>query len=188
MELYGLKHRPQTFDLKVNLPGVGRWDVAAVFNWDRKWSKHGELRTSDLGIAPGRCGFAFFDVWRERLLCAGCNSVRLSVPPMGCRLVAIHRAESNPQVLATSRHVSAGAADLREVCWNARGGELTGVSDAVADEPYRIHFSVPAGWRVRDAGVSVRCGWGTLALRPDKAGPVPWRVRFEQPGRTSGRR
>lgn len=179
MELFDLKHRPQTFDLKVNVPGVGSWDVVAVFNWNRRWNKQGDLKIADLGIRPSEAGFVFFDVWREKLLASGRDAVRLSVPPMGCRLVAIRRVESHPQVLATSRHISAGAADLREVRWDARRQELSGISEVVPGEPYRIHFSVPGGYRVKSRSVAVRGGLGTFTMHPDRRGPARWCVEFK---------
>lgn len=180
MELFDLKHRPQTFDLKINVPGVGEWDVVAVFNWSRRRSKQGELKAADLGIRPHRSGFVFFDVWREKLLSAGGDTVCLSVPPMGCRLVAVRRVEPHPQVLSTSRHVSAGAADLKEVRWNARRNALCGVSEVVAGEPYRVHFSIPVGYRVKSKGVAVDGGLGTFVLRSERQGTAKWCVEFKR--------
>jgi hypothetical protein len=178
MELYPLRQRPSIFDLKTARPGVGAWDVAAVFNWSPRWERAGHVRASDLGLPARRGGYVFFDVWRERLVAMGTDSAPVRVGPQACRVLAVHRLTARPQFLATSRHVTAGAADLVRVRWDARRRALTGTSRLVAGEPYRIHFTVPEGWRAATLAVRVRGRVGTLTLRSRTGGERDWRVEF----------
>lgn len=49
MELYPLEGRPGIFDLKVQHPTAGAWDVVALFNWH-------ETETRQVQLTPGRLG------------------------------------------------------------------------------------------------------------------------------------
>ena len=182
MELYPLTDRHSIFDLKINLPNVGEWDVVAVFNWSREWTKTGAVSPASLGIDPNRDGYIFYDVWKERVLSTGRDEQRIRVPPMSCRVISVRRVVGRPQLVGTSRHLTQGADDLEAVAWNGRTRTLSGRSRVVGGDPYRIRFTVPRGWAVRDRNVRVSRGIGTITLRTDGNETVDWSVRFDRVG------
>jgi hypothetical protein len=181
MELYPLWNQPGTFDLKVNKPGVGEWDVAAVFNWSHTWIKTGPLSAAMLGIPPCDKGYVFYDVWQEQLLAIGVDEVELIVPETSVRVVSVRAVEDHPQVIASSRHLTQGADDLEDVLWDAETGVLSGRSLVVAGDPYRLSFTVPAGWKVEvSKGIEVKQGVGLLTLDAEQNAAVDWLVAFSQ--------
>jgi hypothetical protein len=178
MELYELKNRPPVFNLKINKPGVGEWDVVAVFNWSRNWTRTGPLSAEILGIPPSEDGYVFFDVWRQQHLGSGMNEIELTVPPTGCRVVGIRQRVRRPQFIGSSRHLTQGADDLESLHWNEKTRTLSGVARVIAGDPYRIHFTVPRGWSAVSARVEVRKGVGTITLNSRGNRSVPWRIAF----------
>jgi hypothetical protein len=178
MELYELKDRPGVFDLKVNKPGVGEWDVVAVFNWSRAWTRRGPISAKGLGIPHSETGFLFFDVWAQKLLAAGVDGLTLEVPPMECRVLCIRRMEDRPQFIGSSRHLTQGTDDVESLSWDESNLTLAGVCRVVAGDPCRVLFTVPRGWKVAEDGVEAGRGVGAMTLAPPSSGPVAWRVRF----------
>ena len=178
MELYPLKGWPFVFDLKINKAGVGEWDVVAVFNWNRSWTWSGPVSAEALGIPPNERGFLFYDVWNEEVLGQGVTAVEVSVPPTSCRVLCIRALPGYPQVIGASRHITQGADDLEEVTWNAKTRTLSGRSRVVANDPYRIRFTVPRGWELAEPSGEVRQGVGLLTVSSKTSKRVRWRVRF----------
>ena len=178
MELYRLKNRPCIFDLKINKPGVGEWDVVAVFNWSRRWRSTGTVSVESLGIPPCKAGFIFHDVWRESVLAIGRNDVRVSIPPMSCRLVSVRARKDRPQLVGTSRHITQGADDLERVSWSGAKRVLSGRSRLVGGDPYRIRFTVPKGWKVLTNGVTVKGAIGLFTLESGGNSTVNWSLKF----------
>ena len=178
MELYPLRDRPGILDLKISKPGVGEWDVVAIFNWSRRWRQTGRVSVADLGIPSNGSGFIFYDVWRERILATGCDGVSVSIPPMGCRSIVVRRVKNRPQIVGTSRHITQGADDLERVSWNARTRTLSGRSRVVGGDPYRIRFTIPKGWRVRTRDVAVKGGIGLITLTAPGNTVLNWDVKF----------
>ncbi len=56
-----------------------------------------------------------------------------------------------PQILSTSRHISQGGVDLKNVGWDVSGLALKGASNVVKGDPYSIYVRLPAGYRVTSA-------------------------------------
>jgi hypothetical protein len=54
MELYPIpRETPPIWNVKVNLPEVGTWDVAALFNWNESSASKIHLSPSKLGLTEG---------------------------------------------------------------------------------------------------------------------------------------
>jgi hypothetical protein len=179
MELYPLTRNASTFDLKINKPGVGEWDVVALFNWNRTWTKKGILSTRPLGIPENKSGFIFYDVWKEKILARGADSIRLTIAPLSCRVVSVRALQDHPQLIGTSRHLTQGADDLERVQWSGKTSTLSGTSRITANDPYRIRFSVPKGYKVLNHKIKVKNGIGLLVLNANENKSVDWKVCFK---------
>ncbi len=66
-------------------------------------------------------------------------------PRFGVQVVCLRPRVAHPQLLATSRHVTCGGPDLRDVSW--QDNALSGVSELVAADPYVLYLNEPAGSR-----------------------------------------
>jgi len=180
MELYPLdpQNKPRIFDLKVNKPGVGVWDVVAVFNWDEK-------DTQEFTIGPERLGLSgdswlVVDAHAGIIVNRGSGQVTFQVAPMSCHLLVWQPLADHPQVVGTSRHLTQGAVDLEAVRWNDKTAVLSGISRVVGRDDYQIRFTVPPGWAVKTGGVQVDRGMGVLTLRSEENRTVNWAIRFRR--------
>ncbi|MEO9047047.1 MAG: alpha-galactosidase [Gemmatimonadaceae bacterium] len=118
----------------------GRWTVLA-----RIPGGAATIPLSELGLAPDS-QYVAFEFWSHAL--QEPFSHTFSPGPIdstfGVQVFCIHQRESHPQFLSTSRHVSCGGPNLSDLRWS--DGELSGVSDVVANEKYTIYTTEPDGW------------------------------------------
>ncbi len=178
MDLYPIKGKARIFDLRISKPGVGDWDVVALFNWNATQSERISLSCAVLGLPPGR--YIYYDVWAKKLVAVGDAPVQLLLAPMSCRVLAVRRQGETPQLVGVSRHLTQGADDLLEARWDAATGVWSGTSEVVGGDAYEIRFSLPPGWTAEGEGVAVEGPLAALTLRREKSGPVKWQARFRK--------
>ena len=178
MDLYPIPTKAHFFDLKVDKPGVGAWDVVAAFNWHAVGSEAVSLDPVALGLPPGR--YSFYDVWAKRLVGVGEGPLPLLLAPSSCQVIAVRPQGAEPVLVGDSRHLTQGADDLLASDWDATTRIWSGRSVLVAGDPYELRFTLPPGWRVDEADAQTAGHLACLTLRSDKGGPVSWRVRFHR--------
>ena len=157
-----------------------QWTVLA-----RTGSDERVIRFADLGL-PAATDYVGWEFWTRRSL----GVVRDSLVPgpidtaYQVQVICLRPRVDHPQVLGTSRHVTCGGADLERVTWAE--GTLSGVSTVVANDPYEIHLTEPAGYLLEDVratGARVagqRLDGATRIIRLETAGggEVEWRLRY----------
>ena len=158
----------------------GRWTVLA-----RIPGAEGPIPLSELGLAPDS-QYVAFEFWSHKLQSP--FSRTFSPSPIdstfGIQVFCIHQKELHPQFLSTSRHVSCGGPNLSDVRW--ADGELSGVSDVVANETYTIYTTEPDGWRFESARsdpsssvTSSRDGdVRDVRIHATRTGRINWRVKW----------
>lgn len=181
MELYEIKNKPSIFNLKINKTDVGCWDIAAIFNWAANWTKKGILSIEDLGLQPAENGYIFFDVWKQKVLAMGSNSINIQLPPLTCRLISIRKCRQHPQFIGSNRHMAQGIDDVVQLCWNEKKGKLSGIVNTVAKEPYHIYFTIPQGWKLLSNDVlHVDKGIGKITLKTKANRAIAWNIDFQK--------
>jgi hypothetical protein len=182
MEIYPLddKNKPGIFDLKVNLPKVGTWDVVALFNWDRGESKKFTLTAKQLGLEEGK--YLWQDTARATLIQPDKDGkVTLDIAPASCRVVSVWPMLARPMFMGTSRHLTRGAVDVAAVNWDQKSLTLSGTSDVVGKDAYRIYIHVPAGYRIKQAdGVEQSGKTAILTIQSDENRRLNWQIGFER--------
>lgn len=183
--------RPFDADQRLLVP-LYTLDIARPFE---QWSVitrtggDADLPLTDLGLEPGR-DYVGMEFWTKRplgvvrdTLHAGAIDSTYQVQALCLRPRVAH-----PQILGTSRHVTCGGVDLRDVQWQDR--ELRGVSEVVAGETYALYLTDVSGFgtpTVRANGVEVVgqrvVGTGArrmrvVEVRSAKGGRVEWAVRY----------
>ena len=178
MELYPLDAdaKPGIFDLKIDRPGVGRWDVVALFNWSESEPRTFELSPERLGLAGER--WICLDAWSGELLHHGDGRLALAVAPASSRTVTYWPDLGRPQVVGTSRHLTQGAVDLDRVSWDGDRLRLSGRSRVVGGDPYRIRLFVPPPYRVLTRGLEQTGPLAERIIRTDRNRKVSWRIDF----------
>ena len=91
-----------------------------------------------------------------------------------------------PQLIATSRHITCGGADLNDLQWD--GKRLTGRSVLVAHDPYIVYLTEPAGFglekfecpqlpagKIEREGILLK-----ITLLPEKSGDISWTATYSR--------
>jgi alpha-galactosidase len=146
------------------------------------------IHFADLGLAPDR-EYLAFEFWTKSFLGTFQNTFTPGAidPRFGVQAICLREEVSHPQFVATNRHVSCGAMDVSNVTWAASA--LDGTSDVVANDPYEIYLTEPAGYvltsvRVNGAELVANERVGALRrlrVRSTRGGPVTWHVEYRAP-------
>ena len=121
-----------------------RYNVVDVFNTGDV-PMYVELSVEkDLDLEVG--SYLVFDYMRQSFLGTVSDTLSLELQPCESRILCFRKKLDRPQLLSTSRHISQGAVELREVQWEESTRTLHICSDLLAGEPYRIYVYVPDGY------------------------------------------
>jgi hypothetical protein len=177
----GIVSRP--VDLFENrIPGVwtvGRdfeipFYIVGLFNWDSA-DKTFDLPLAKLGLAGGADGLVrdgvasspesiAFDYWSNALIPPFKYRLVHTLPPQSCAVLAVRPVLGRPQLISTSRHITQGLVDTRDVRWDAKTRTLSGITDAVAGDRTELRILTYTGKVAPD----LRAGTGNP--RPEVAG------------------
>jgi hypothetical protein len=139
----------------------------------------------ELGLSDST-DYLVFEAWTQQFL--GTHRAVLAlgaVPvPRGAQALCLRARLGRPQVVATSRHLTCGAADLADVTWV--NGTLSGTSELVAGDPYDLVLYEPPGarWRSITAEgatvrrVSRRGAVRTVRFVAEATRRITWRARY----------
>ena len=136
---------PEVLDLKVNAES-GVYDVVAIYNWKDKPTTKTISFEEDLGLYPDK-EYLIFDFWNLQLEGIFKDRIQTEVPAHGTRVLITRPLSNNPQLLATSRHIT-GAFSIKALRWNTTKLTLSGTSQAVPEASYSLFIYVPKGMKV----------------------------------------
>ncbi|MGA2624253.1 MAG: glycoside hydrolase family 36 protein [Bacteroidota bacterium] len=141
---------------------------------------------ADLGLSKDR-EYVVFEFWSKRELGNFVKEFNPGPinPQFNCQLFCIREKQSHPQLVATNRHISCGGLEVDDIRW--KDDVLSGESRLVADDPYDLYISEPAGYdfeKVSCEGADVVSSEKTGSLlvchmRSAKGGRVSWQIVFE---------
>ncbi|MCK4371660.1 MAG: hypothetical protein KAW61_00880, partial [candidate division Zixibacteria bacterium] len=145
-----------------------------------------QIRLGDIGLDE-RQEYYVFEFWSKQMLGSFSQSFRFGDidPKFNCQLFCIRQRHSNPQVMATSRHITCGGFDLNDVIW--ADNRLSGKSKLVGGETYELYLTEPDGYVLKDvtcegAEVVDKRKDGQLRviqLKIDTNTEVCWAVRYD---------
>ncbi len=167
------------FMLELNLPWE-RWCVLG-----RLGEKEKEVSLEELGLETGK-PYLLYEFWSDTFLGSVTDKIVFDKPdPLyNCQLFCIRPAQPNPQVLATSRHISCGAADLSDIEW--KDGVLSGVSRAVASDTYTLIVHEPAGFAAPSVTATggniisqaLEGGVRRISMESPDGDPISWKIDY----------
>jgi hypothetical protein len=156
-----------------------------VFNWEKSPQKI-NVPFEKLGLLPNR-KYVVYESWGEELLGEFQNGLELELQPTSSKILSIHEQEGRPRVLSTSRHITQGAVDLKEIRWNEKKSIIEGKSVNLLRGDYALIVWIPAGYKFLKAVTAVKYETSeisasllkiTLKLGKDK--PLAWKVQFQR--------
>ena len=179
-----IENFPRALDLKVNAKS-GVYDVVALYNWSDKKAPKVISFGEDLGL-DSKKSYLVFDFWNQKLEGIFKTQVKALVPPHGARVFVIRALTDQPQLLATSRHIT-GAYSIQALTWNPSELILRGTSRVVQKDPYSLFIYVPSGITV--SKVDVKAEGLSYAMNSDRVLKVSfydnktsinWSVKFKK--------
>ena len=130
-----------------------------------------------------------YDFWNDRFCgkYSGTGTLTQELRPGEARVLSLHAVENHPQFLSTSRHIMQGALDLKDCRWDPETGTLSGTSEVIGKEPYKVVLALN-GYQIKNArAISAQATIGpgensnlavlTLEVPQNKA--VHWTVSFK---------
>ena len=98
-----------------------------------------------LGLDPGK-KYIVFDFWHKKYLGSFYDGF---IPgnidsTYKCQLFCIRKEETHPQLIASNRHISCGALEIKNILW--QDNQLIGENELVANDDYVIYISEPDGF------------------------------------------
>ena len=187
-ELSGSGPRPFDADQREVVPYY-QLDIARPFEqWTvlaRTRDDAGAVPLAELGL-PDDAEYLGFEFWTRRPLgvVRGALDAGPIDPRFGVQVVCLRPRLERPQLVATSRHVTCGGPDLRELAW--KDDALSGTSELVAGDPYEIYLNEPTGFQFveADAGGARVTGQAAdgatrvIRLESERGGMVRWKVQY----------
>ena len=82
-----------------------------------------------------------YDFWNDTFdgRIHGMSDLTQTLRPGEARVLSVHRVVDHPQFLSTNRHIFQGVVDMPAYpVWTAKGNRLSGVSNVVGGETYKI--------------------------------------------------
>lgn len=135
----GVKN-PQVYDLAL----TPDWHQIAFLNTGNKpavvsTAISGEVATNAVGL-DASSQYHAYEFWTDTYLGKLDGKARLerTLDPKCCAMISLRKAEPNPQVLSTNRHILQGWVDLSGVKWDAVSKTLSGTAKVIGGEPFKI--------------------------------------------------
>ena len=186
--LYSLKrlHLPKVWNLTVRKKSK-RWNVVGVFNWENEVQTV-EVPFEKLGLSNDE-HYLVYECWGRDFLGEFSGGIGVELQPTSSKILAIHKMEGQPVVLSTSRHITQGAIDLKELRWNEKKLTIEGKSINLIRGDYALIVWIPTGYKFVRAITAVKYETSeispsllkiTLKLGKDK--PLGWKLEFERRG------
>ncbi|HET9803533.1 MAG TPA: glycoside hydrolase family 36 protein [Candidatus Acidoferrum sp.] len=136
--------KPEIFELPVRTD-FAQWMLVAVFNYgDAPVDKRVSLGRLRL---PKSDRYVVFEFWSQTFLGEPDRELKVRVEPQSVCLLSIHPQTEAPRAIATDRHFTQGALELRKVSWDQRTNTLTGISSGPAGTSHNVTIYVPRAYR-----------------------------------------
>ena len=190
LDLFPSGARKKIWDLKVSHLGR-RYDVTGLFNFDASKPVTLSLKWEELGL-ENKGPVHVFDFWNGEYMGAWEAGIELEIMPASVRVLTLLPDNGRIQLISTSRHITQGWVDLRELNTNGDGTVINGISSLPSGENYKLHFVYPRGKYFKVNSVTAKAGkkaveprilnhqgWAEVSFPVPGSGDISWSVTFE---------
>jgi len=168
----------QIVNLSVELP-FESYTVADILNiTDKELCRNINLE-STLHLEEGE--YLVYDYFRKEFLGIFDKDIALDLKPYESRVLAIRKKSDVPQILSTSRHITQGAQEIKDMVWNSETKTLSLVCDLVEDDEYTVLLYCPDGYKYKNSGFANETSEGNilkLTYTPEKSGAYKFDIEF----------
>lgn len=142
MDIYKLKMPDRV--LKMNLAINKEWEsynVVNVFNMLPENSNAEIDLATDLGLDSKE--YIVYNYTDDKLVDITDKSFFVALSGSESKIFSIRERINRPQIISTSRHISQGAAEIRDMYWNDSSSELLIMAELIKSAPYTLTIYVP---------------------------------------------
>lgn len=139
----GLSNRRE---MKINLVverPFGGWNVVDMVNLAEENVEMTLDIGKDLHLDVDGCEYFVYDFWEGKGYVVKNGRLVLPMAPCASRILSVVKKTDRPVVVSTSRHISHGAIDLKDVKWDPASKVLSGKSTVVAGDDYSVIVATP---------------------------------------------
>lgn len=185
---------PRVYDFEVD----SNWHQLTFYNYNLDSTKSenniisvglgANLNAGGIGLNP-KNKYYVYDFWNDKLVGVYSGSERLEQKlRLGeARMMSLHAVEDHPQFISTNRHIMQGMIDLKDCKWNGRRKRLSGVSEVVGNDMYKVVIATN-GFKVKSCNVShgkyflktidEKAGIIELSIDVSENNNVEWSLQF----------
>ena len=185
---------PRIYDFEVD----SNWHQLTFYNYNLDSTKIEDniisvglsesLNEGGLGLNPEN-KYYVYDFWNDKLVGVfqGCKRLVQQLRLGEARMMSVHAAENHPQFISTNRHIMQGMIDLKDCKWDRSDKTLSGLSDIVENDTYKIVVA-NNGAKVKSCKVSQgscfiktideKAGIIELIIDVKKSADVSWSLKF----------
>ncbi len=135
----------QTICLKVEAPFESYTLVGVMNLTDKKISKEINI-TKDLRLFSSE--YLVYDFFADSFIGETDDSISIDIAPYDTKVLSIRKKAMRPQLLSTSRHITQGVAEIKNMSWE--NNTLSIISTLVNNDPYTITLFVPSGFELEN--------------------------------------
>ena len=168
---------------RIWIVGNERMSIVGLFNWSDTDSTQINYPLQQMGLNK-TARYEVFDFWKNTYEGSMSGKLVDVLEPAGCRVLAIRRTQSYPQVISTSRHITQGLIDITEEDWDKVSGTLSGTSKVVAKDVYELRVILPQGFDIEEASfdgskgdVKIEGRLARISFIPTTTGEIPWKIK-----------
>jgi hypothetical protein len=181
---------PQVYDLEL----TPDWHQVALFNTASKENSievplsGDRVETNAIGL-DSSAAYYVYDFWADQFVgkFEGTGKIQKTLKPLCCAMLSVRRAQPNPQVISTSRHVLQGWVELADVKWTEKDKTLSGTAKVIGGEPFCITIanngSKPVLAKAKNGEVKLEQApehdLSRLVLERQDNGDCHWLVSYE---------
>ncbi len=149
----------RVFNMPIERP-FGKWCVVSVFNYTSKTQRDNFKFSTKLDAAKdlrldSTKEYIVYEFWSKKLIGTfkGTFETR-PLNPYDCDIYSIVEKLNRPVLISTSRHIRQMAVDIKDMTYDIKKKTLSGVSRAVAGDPYQLRIHVPDGFKPKQVQLS----------------------------------
>jgi hypothetical protein len=184
VSLYPCFNMMPVWNLSVNNPLLGNYNVVALFNWEDE-AKSISFTTAELGI-DSDAEYALFEFWTQKSLGIMKGNFTMDIPAHSVRLVAMHKKKAIPQWLSSDRHIAQTAKELKDYGWNNSSRILEGKIQLIGTFSLTMRLHMPEDYTFSNAecnGAECSVNHETnnilaVTFKSEKTGDYPFRIKF----------
>ena len=136
----------QLITLNIALP-FEQYLVAGIMNLTEKSCKRDVNFREALALSEGE--YLVYDYFKQEYLGVYRDNITVDVEAYDTSVLCFRKKLDRPQIISTSRHITQGAAEIKEMFWDDEANTLYMVSSLVKNDPYMLTVYVPEGYKLK---------------------------------------